>query len=286
MEPSPDTLFIAQLVAEKIAELKPQSNWLDVLKTVMVLLNPIILTFGGMLLNWYLKKRETKMDKNINETLDIKIKILKDQQTETERIINEQERTFNNSFNNILQVIKDNEQSHENRLSKIQSMMELHLNEDNFRKEYRKKIKGKSYDNIDNPLLPMEYKSAIVFWSKLIEEFGMTYYYSDVRKKSDYERTKHLYKRRDEIINDFKEYLDNNFEGSLLYSEFIEEKRMYASFEQLIEELARNGWTDDELISKFELQISRFSDAIITSSIVWDKELQKHNQSKKIDYND
>jgi hypothetical protein len=164
--------------------------------------------------------------------------------------------------------------------------MELHLNEDNFRKEYRKKIKGKSYDNIDNPLLPMEYKSAIVFWSKLIEEFGMTYYYSDVRKKSDYERTKHLYKRRDEIINDFKEYLDNNFEGSLLYSEFIEEKRMYASFEQLIEELARNGWTDDELISKFELQISRFSDAIITSSIVWDKELQKHNQSKKIDYND
>jgi len=286
MEPHPDTLYIAQLVAEKIAELEPQSNWLDVLKTVMVLLNPIILTFGGMLLNWYLKKRETKMDKNINETLDIKIKILKDQQTETERIINEQERTFNNSFNNILQVIKDNEQSHENRLSKIQSMMEIHLNEDNFRKEYRKKIKGKSYDNIDNPLLPMEYKSAIVFWSELIEKFGITYYYSDVRKKSDYERKKHLYKRKDEIINDFKEYLNDNFEGPLLYSEFIEKNRVYVSFEQLIEELARNGWTDEQLIEKFELQISRFSDSIITSSIVWEKELEKHNKSKKINYND
>lgn len=280
----PDSLLIAQMVAEKISEIKPDT--MDLIKTVFTFLNPIILTFGTILLNWYLKKRDKKLETNLNNNLDVKMKILTERTIENEKTNNQMERNFNEKFNKILKTIEENKESQNQKLDKINEMMMLHLNEDNFRKEYRKKIIGKSYDNINNPLLGLPYKSAIVFWSKLIQEFGMNYYYSDVRKKSDYDRKKHLYQRRDEILKEFTEYIDEEFQHTISFSDFLKKYQVFASFEILIDELARNGWSDDELIQKFENQINRFSDAIITASVVWEKELQKHSRSPKIDYND
>lgn len=282
----PDSLYIAQLVAERIAELQPSQSLLENVKTIMLFLNPIILTFGGMLLNWYLKKRETKIDKNLDTKLDIKIKILKDQQTETEKTLNEQERVFNSRLNEILDVIKTQEQGFTEKLNTITGLILQHLNEDRFRQEYRKKIIGISHENIDNPLLDMEYKSAIVYWSKLVTDFGMTYYYSDVRKKTLYERNKHLYRRRDEILKEFKEYLEDSFTESIPFYDFLDKSKVFNSFEILIDELAKNGWSDDELIEKFENQIRRFSDSVITASVVWEKEIRKVEKLPGINYND
>jgi len=213
--------------------------------------SPLLIFVGGWWIKWKDEKQKEELKKR-DDANDIKAeirnKLILDKISEMELTVREVEASF-----------------------------KAHVNEDLFRKDYRKTIKFVSSSTIKNPLLHQDYKHLLTVWGELLEKFGLNYYYSKERGMKERERRKYLDEKRRLVLDEFNETIIQVIPGQRFYkksairfNEFIEKLGVYAAFDVLIIDLIRNGLSDKTFNEKFEECMDKFCDNFITHTVVWD----------------
>jgi hypothetical protein len=159
----------------------------------------------------------------------------------------------------------------------IDKKFTIHTDEDNFRKEYRAKIKIIVSESIKNELLHQNFKSIISYFAELLEKFGLNFYYSQERKQDYRARKKILNSQYTILIDELEAYINKVIDNKTLmnsntpqrFVDLVREAKLYNSIEILIIDLARNGLSDEKLIEKFEDTIDKFISDIIKASVIW-----------------
>lgn len=176
-----------------------------------------------------------------------------------------------------MNLVIDKNESLETKIMEILRILEDHVGDDTFRKDYRKKIKFVLSSNLKNSLLHQDYKSLLSAWEEIYEKFGLNYYYSSERQMKQREREKYLAHQRNIIINEFRAVVYENTQGMKVFKqmpvhffEYLEQINIFNSFDVLIIDLGRNGLNDEKLIEKFEDCMDKFCDNFINCTVVWD----------------
>lgn len=228
---------------------------MDELKEIISLLTPIIIAIGVAWINYKGAKRSNKVSSEV--------KAMEASQDEKMEI-------RNNIILNRLQTV-------EIVINEIDNSLKKHLIDDDFRKGYRKSIKGISSDIIKNPMLNQVYKTILVYWSEEIEKFGLNYYYSDIRKEKERNRRKYLEQGKHVIVDEFTKYVNSTEYAIKLFrservqfADFLMKNNVFGGLDILIMDLAKNGLNDQQLIDKFEDYIDKFADLFVSSCIVWE----------------
>jgi hypothetical protein len=225
-------------------------------------LTPLLLFLMGV----YIKRRDEKhkteletRDKNWEKKVDVRMNLFIDKQQSLETIVID-----------------------------VKRILEDHVGDDTFRKDYRKKIKFVLSTNLKNNLLHQDYKSLLFAWEEIYEKFGLNYYYSQERQMKQREREKYLVHQRQIVINEFRAIVYENMQGVKVFKnekchffEYLEKINIFGPFEVLIIDLGRNGLNDEKLIEKFEDCMDKFCDNFISSTVVWN-ELEKPTFKKDV----
>lgn len=121
------------------------------------------------------------------------------------------------------------------------------------------------------------YKSAINMWGHLIKEMIKNYYFSPSRNESKQDRRRLVTDQKKRVLRAFESMIDSNdsirlFKGAKVkFSGFLRKENAYASFESLCVDLEQNGLDNKELLERVGEQVDKFSELIITSSVIWER---------------
>ena len=223
---------------------------MSVLTSFIGVLSPIIV----LILSFYLKKKELE------------------RQTE----MNSRDEQLTNKLNERQKIILDRIDSLELLVREIDKTLQVHVCDDNFRKNYRKNIKLVTVPTLKNQMLHQTYKNMINYFAELLEKLGLTYYYSGERKEKFREREKFLFQEKELMLNTFINYVNSISPGYRTvgnkrknFVDLLVENRVFGPLETLVIDLARNGLTDEQLTEKFEDCIDKFTDNLIAASVIW-----------------
>jgi hypothetical protein len=175
-----------------------------------------------------------------------------------------------------LSIVIENLHSIELKVTDIERILSVHVDDDSFRKEYRTKIQLIASTALKNDLLGPNYKSIVSQFCDLLEKFGLAYYYSPDRKLAYRERKKKLDSLYLILVNEFEDYVSKIINHlrvdkgkTVQFIDFLKPSGMYPSVEILVNDLARNGLDNDKLIEKFEDCTDKFISDLISASVIW-----------------
>ena len=213
-------------------------------------IGPLIMALIGFLLDQRQKIRAKKTDANVDEKLDVKVKVLIERIESVEIISN-----------------------------RFESLLKNHLNEDDFKKDLWRGTCGivegfliKNYTLGDN------YKRVLSYYGDLVYKFGTNFVNSENRKNSETDRRRMIREERTEFFDKFNKFVDSKIvkigvvQGKKdRFSQFLcKETRSFARFEALIVDLERNGLADEEIIKKFRELADIFSEDFIIATKLWE----------------
>jgi len=240
--------------------------------TIIGALTPLFLGIFGFYFNWKMNKTKLEQEKALKDRDDVQDKKL---EIKFNKIIERQQELESSSF-------------------EIKELLKAHLTDtetkDFFDEALKKATEGEALSMIKNNFeIGVARKSMVTKWGNIMLNFAQNFFRNETRKMNELRRGEVLAEQQAIIIADFNNYI-NQKAGSVKtlkgkkvrFSDFIEEYRVYASFEILILDLKRNNLSEKEYISKFETQVNTFCRALIIAQSEW-KELEFNSMFNKED---
>jgi hypothetical protein len=236
---------------------------IETLLKILSALSPIVVGLGAAYINYINKKRELIHNEKIKEI---------DQKAD------EREKNLNEKQERILKIVIDRLQEVEISLCRVEESIAKHLNDTDFRQEYRNRLRQTAMRVLENSyMLKQSYKNMLSYWTDSIERFGLNYYYSERRKEGKHSLEKFLTQEKNILIDDFNVYIDGNistvktFNGKkVLFSDFVIANGIHNKLEFVIMKLVINGLKEKDVIDLFTTYIESFFELFITATITWD----------------
>jgi len=231
----------------------------------------IIIAFGTqilLLVVWFVKQTyETKKQKKEQEA----------QREQDKKELSAQDKLVANR----LKVIENNVFNIKDMIKEVKTGLGTLKDDNDFRNKLRNAIRIKSSTIINaNFGTNDKFKNILLSWEKEIEDFALIWFYSELRGKKD----------KDKMYKFLKPYIDNRIhvlshiinnsvkevrvlpstdKKGILFSEFLDQYKVYNQIEVLIMVLSKNGMTKHDVLETFECFIDDFYRAILVAVTLW-----------------
>lgn len=242
----------------------------EVLLSIIGVLSSLLILFNGYVafrtrkLEMEMKEQELK---RVNDLDERDVKNEKKLETQIKLVIDRQEGTNQVLF------------QHSEKLEQISTDLKKHIDEENFKIDLQNTIQSTAnhilfYNkNISNE----SYKMILWNWSNKIELFGINYYEVKHLNTDKSVFRSHLRQDIEILINEFYNEIDSKStqivkQGAkkVTFKSMLKEKNVHNKTYYLIETLADNGKTNEQLLSLFRGYINEFFDLFLTACASWD----------------
>jgi len=153
---------------------------------------------------------------------------------------------------------------------------DIHTDDGEFRLNFRNKLTTQSNDTYKFSQLNAKYHNALDEWCELITEYGISYYYSEERKKGEPESTLFLHGKETKLIDSFRGYINrsittpkNLYGKRVVFNDYLDKMEIYTHLKVLNARLAENGLDFQEYIKKFANHILNFNVAFLKHVKSW-----------------
>jgi hypothetical protein len=242
-------------------------------ETILQILGAIGVIITPISIAWINAKSKTRSDE-----LKVQTAINDSEQLKKIQELNEaQDKKLETKLN----LIIERQQELESSFFDLKEIVKTHLGESDNKEFVEEGLKAATEGEALNLVksnfeIGINRKSMVIRWGALMHRLAVDYFKNEVRKKSELRRSEILAEKRDLTISEFNSFINQKMPGirkhghkDCRFSDFIENLRVYASFDVLIMALTKNNLSDKEYISHFELQVNTFCRALIIAQSEW-----------------
>jgi hypothetical protein len=166
----------------------------------------------------------------------------------------------------------------ENKVVQIAMSLDEMKNNEQFSIQFKNTLANKSKLNLAFSYVPEIYKDILVYWSEIIEKFGLRYYYSNYRSGDKKELEDFLQNDITMKINELNRYMNVIIKtpkaykkAKIYFSDYINGSNIHSKTQLLIVRLVENGLTPKKLIETFDKYLEDFYSDFLEQISFWDK---------------
>jgi len=237
------------------------------IEKIINLLTPLIVALGVAYINYRSKKRDYEQSELLKKRDYGQSELLKKRDEEQMKQLDTRNK-----------IVIDRIDSLELVVNSVESKLDVHIHDDDFRQHYRNSIKNTVISVLEaSHTLKQAYKNMLMYYTDSVEKLGLNFYYSERRAESKRAVEKYLQQEKNILIDDFCKYVDSNDDfvrifnnKKILFSDFLCKNNMFSGLELLIMTLIKNGLNEKDVIDLFTTHIDKFIELFITASITWE----------------